>query len=41
MIRPMVEPARDTDEMMTKPKPSFSRRVTVTSYGYVSGADRG
>jgi len=31
MIRPMVEPARDEEEIMTKPKPSFSRLVTVTS----------
>ena len=34
MMRPMVEPARLAEEMMTKPKPSLSRRVTVTSYGY-------
>ena len=31
MILPMVDPALDTDEMMTNPNPSFSRRVTVTS----------
>ena len=36
MILPMVEPALDTLEMMTKPKPSFSNRDTVTSYGYPS-----
>ncbi len=34
MILPMVDPAaREAEEMMTKPKPSFSIRVTVTSYG--------
>ncbi len=32
MILPMVEPAaREAEEMMTKPNPSFSIRVTVTS----------
>ena len=35
-VLPMVEPDLVTEEMMTKPNPSFSRRVTVTSYGYVS-----
>lgn len=34
---PIMEPTLVTDEMMTKPKPSFSRRVTVTSKGCISG----
>ena len=33
IILPMVEPARLTLEMITKPKPSFSSRDTVTSQG--------
>ena len=31
IILPMVEPARLTLEMITKPKPSFSSRETLTS----------
>ena len=31
MIRPIVEPDREAEEMITKPKPSVSRLVTVTS----------
>ena len=31
IILPMVEPARLTLEMMTKPKPSFSSLETLTS----------
>lgn len=30
---PMVDPDLVTEEIITKPKPSFSLLVTVTSYG--------
>jgi len=31
IILPIVDPARETDDMITNPNPSFSCRVTVTS----------
>lgn len=36
----MVEPDFVTEDMMTKPKPSFSLLVTVTSYGNWISIDR-